>query len=511
MLNDMYSRKMPDILETISNISNSEVFTPPSVANRMLDIFPAEIWSNPDIKILDPCCKSGVFLRECAKRLMIGLSDIIPNEDERRYHILKNMLYGIAITELTALMSRRTLYCSKDCLSKESIIKFDDNCGNIVYDNIEHTFDSKGKCIYCGASQSQFNKENRDKHAYQFIHQEEIFNMKFDVIIGNPPYQISTNSSNRAQATPIYHKFVENAIKLNPQYISFIIPARWFVGGFGLDSFRDKMLNEQRLDVIHDYINAEECFPGVAIEGGVCYFLWNRSSISAKCEIISHNKGDVISCKRLLREENFNVFIRCSQSFSILQKVMDKKENSFSTIVSPRDPFGLNYIDESGKERVFKEFEKDKKKTNTPIYVQGWKKSGIPHVSLNKITTRFEYISKYKIFISKAYGWNGNLPCQVINQPFIGGVGDCCSMTYLMVGGYKERQTVENVLSYMKTRFFRFLVYLLKNTQNASQKVYSFVPVQDFNEEWTDEKLYKKYGITKDEQKFIESIVKEMK
>ncbi len=492
----------PDVLSCLANLSNDEVFTPPDLANAMLDTLPKEIWQDENASFLDPCCKSGVFLREIAKRLLVGLKEKIPDEQKRIDHIFKNQLFGISITEMTGMLSRRSVYCSKHANGKYSVCtKFKDESGNIIFKEIKHTF-KNGKCKFCGAAETEYGEKirvNLESHAYQFIHTltpEEIFNMKFDVIIGNPPYQLSDGGGTGSSATPIYQNFVNTAKKLNPRYLVMIIPSRWFAGGKGLDEFRDSMLNDKHIRVIHDYFDSSICFPGVDLSGGVCYFLWDRDTES-KCEVISTRSDIETSQTRYLLEEGAKTFIRFNEAVDIVRKVKKLNEKSFDSIVSHRKPFGLTskiQLRELGNSDC--------------VLTYAYPKNG--YIEKINVYSNTEAINKHKVFIAKAYGERGEFPYLVLGKPFLGEPNSCCSETYLLIGATDNKLEAENIISYIKTKFFRFLVLLKKNTQNAARNVYEFVPMQDFSKPLTDEYLYAKYKLTEEEINFIESMIRPM-
>lgn len=499
----------PDVLSCLANLSNDEVFTPPQLANQMLNMLPQELFQSPDTRFLDPCTKSGVFLREIAKRLIVGLADKIPDQQERIDHIMHHQLFGIAITRLTSMMSRRSLYCSKDASGKYSISQFDDEAGNICYRDIRHTW-VQGKCRYCGASQEVYDRgDDLESHAYEFIHTDNpntlYNNMTFDVIIGNPPYQLSDGGGNGASAMPIYHHFVENAKRLNPRFLSMIIPARWYAGGKGLDNFRNVMLNDDRICVIHDFPNANDCFSGVQIKGGVMYFLWNRDS-RGLCSVYSHNgtQIDGPSVRQLL-EDGKDTFVRYNIAVRVLRKVRTINKTSFMTLVSSRMPFGLPNTFKGNK---FKTDEDD-----LSIYVSGndsETKGSIAYVPKGMVSRGLEMIDWHKVYISKAGSGSDSFPHPILTKPFYGAPNTICNESYLVIGPFPNRNVCENVMSYIHTRFFRFLVLQKKNSQNAAKGVYEFVPLQDFSKPWTDEELYKKYGLTDEEIQFIESMIRPM-
>ena len=489
----------PDVLTCLANLSNDEVFTPPSVVNAMLDLLPEELWSDPNATFLDPVSKTGVFLREMAKRLMEGLAGAIPDQQARINHIFTRQLFALPITSLTALVSRRSVYCSKTANGKYSVCsEFGDEQGNIRFTPTRHTW-SNGKCVFCGASESVFGNRGDDleSHAYQFIHTqnpENIFNMKFDVIIGNPPYQLEDGGGTGSSAIPLYHIFIETAKKLNPRFLTMIIPARWYSGGKGLDEFRVSMLNDKRLSHLVDYFDSADCFPGIDLSGGVCYFLW-QNNYKGDCEITSNINGKSSTLKRPLLEKGCNSFIRFNEAVQIYTKIRKQEFVSFESIVSARKPFGdLSVMKTKSK--------KD------DIYTFAYPNNG--YTNRNSVTQGNEYISQHKVFISKAYGERGEFPYLVLGKPFIGFPETCCTETYLMIGPASNEDECNNIISYIHTKLFRFLVLFKKNTQNAAKGVYSFVPLQDFSEAWTDEKLYEKYDLTADEIAFIESMIRPM-
>lgn len=492
----------PDVLTCLANLSNDEVFTPPDVVNRMLDLLPPELWSNPSARFLDPVSKTGVFLREIARRLITGLAEQIPDIQERANHIFKHQLFGLAITELTGLVSRRSVYCSKTANGQYSVCtEFDDEQGNIIYEPVRHEWQN-GRCRYCGASREVYERDaSMESHAYQFIHTdnpENLFpDMRFDVIIGNPPYQLSDGGA-QASAIPLYHHFIRQAKKLKPRYLSMIVPSRWFSGGRGLDEFRDEMLRDAHISTIVDYPDATDCFPGVEIKGGVCYFLWERDRQSL-CKITTYIKDSVSTMERPLLERDCDTFIRYNEAIPILRKVQkyDEKAIKFSSLVSSQKPFGLRTYVQGADEY-------------SEGYLKLYANKHVGYISPDDITDTNKLIGKHKVFISSAYNAGDTYPHQIINKPFYGEPNSCCTETYIAIGPFGSKAEAENAISYMKCRFFRFLVLLLKISQHAAQKVYSLVPMQDFSESWTDEKLYAKYGITEDEITFIESMIRPM-
>jgi site-specific DNA-methyltransferase (adenine-specific) len=497
-MNKSYSSTYnPDVLSTLANLSSDEVFTPPHIVNQMLDMLPQELFSDKTTTFLDPATKSGVFLREITKRLIKGLEKEFPDLQERLDHILHNQVFGIAITELTSLLSRRSLYCSKYANSMYSLSLFKNPNGRIEYKKIKHKW-KKNKCVLCGANKNEYGKSDiLENHAYQFIHSkenEDIFKMKFDVIISNPPYHISTGGG-QAQATPLYDKFVINSILLKPRFLSMIIPARWYSGGFpAVRKFKKTFTEGNHIRVISDYPNSSDLFPGIEIKGGVCYFLWERD-YSGDCLFVNNyaNKK-VTKLERPLFEKEFETIIRYNEAIDILKKVQSKKENSFSELLSPLWPFTINSSfdtltsNQIEEDDIFCYVMKDK----------GW-------IRKKEINKNLDLVNKHKLFLPRSVGSADSKSDRL--KPIYGGPNTVCSGTYIVAGPFTSKKYAENIISYINTKFFHFLLSLMKITQDTAKSVYQYIPMQDFSEEWNDTKLFNKYNFSKEEIEYINEMV----
>lgn len=490
----------PDVLSCLANLSNDEVFTPPEVVNQMLDMLPQELFCNPDTTFLDPACKTGVFLREIAKRLIEGLEPQFPDLQERIDHIFHKQLYGIAITEMTSLLSRRGVYCSKYPNSEFSVSLFDDAQGNIRFKRLNHTWEN-GKCKYCGATQSEYDRStDLETYAYEIIHTrkpEEIFNMKFDVIISNPPYQLS-DGGNGKSAKPIYQLFVNTAKKMKPRYMTMIIPSRWFSGGKGLDDFRQSMLHDRSIRRLVDYENFKDVFPGVDLAGGACYFLWDRD-YSGACEVVNYSKTTPSIATRYLDE--YDTFIRQNLAVEIVKKVGSQATAFLSDRVSARKPFGLP--------------------TNYPP-----QEAGVPCWFIQRIGRKFAdkrdiddskgYLNKWKLLAPKApiagqtdftkpvaFYYEGNTR---IAKP-----GECCTESFIVVGAFDTEDEVLSYRSYIFTKTVRFLLLQTVVSQDVTKKNHCFVPdLGKYSGEYSDEQLCKMWGITDEEWAYIDSRIGEI-
>ncbi len=523
----------PDVLTCIANLSNDEVFTPPEFANQMLDTLAAawadandgaDIWANPDVTFLDPFAKSGVFLREIVRRLTDGLILTMPDLAQRVDHILTRQVFGIGITQLTALLARRSVYCSKFANGPHSVAKsFTTEDGNIWFERTEHTWGggkrefrvdpltseeitvyTNRKCLYCGAGEDDYARgDELETHAYAFIHTDDIKariaelfgdNMQFDVIIGNPPYQLSDGGYGTS-AAPIYQMFVEKALGLDPRFAVFVTPSRWFAGGKGLDEYRKKMLSDHRMHDIVDYPKLYEAFPGVKIRGGVSYFLWDREH-DGPCTIQTMWDGQPVGEKATRYLDAYDVLVRRNEAVPILDKVRALAEPTLDSRVSSRKPFGLptNFHGKPSPTAL-----------KAPVELFGSRR--VSWVDRAEIPLNDSWVDEWKVLMTAVQGTSAAIETKFLSRPILAGPGTACSETYLVAGRFEIEEEARRYAGYLRTRFVRFLVSLRKSTQHATKDVYSFVPDVPLDQDWTDALLYERYGLTGDEIAFIESQV----
>lgn len=507
----------PDVLSCIANLSNDEVFTPPLLANQMLDSLAeswaasnngADLWADRSVRFLDPCVKSGIFLREITSRLNKGLATQIPDLDERINHILTKQVFGIGITHLTSLLARRSVYCSKHAQGEHSIARsLASDDGNIWFERMEHRWGDT-KCEFCGAPKTVLDREEGlENYAYAFIHTNDIKariaelfggNMQFDVIIGNPPYQMKGGAGGTSDSS-IYHLFVGQAMRLEPRCLSMVVPSRWLAGGRGLDEFRKGMLGSHKLQRLVDFPVSKEVFPNVEVKGGICYFLWSEAQ-NGPCDVTVVRGDEEITSSRQLDE--FDVFVRDPRAVGILRKVLKAGEQPITDILTADTPFGIA--------TNFEGFHDKKKSGDIALhYVRGGKRA-IGFVPRSTIAKNVALIDKWKVLVPEAGSDGGQkIPDSVLGKPWLSPPPSVATQTFLAfwVASKEEALSLE---SYYRTKFFRHLVSLRKLTQHALRSTYSWVPQQSWDRTWTDELLYEKYGITKDEIAFINSMIRPM-
>lgn len=372
-------------------------------------------------------------------------------------------------------------------ITKRTLVGFKDYPINAHYfDDLINTLQNKSKQFRNRVTRSNYWKVERGKR------------MKFDAIVGNPPYQIS-DGGHGDSAKPIYNLFIEQGKALEPKYLSMIVPARWYSGGKGLDAFRKNMLNDDQLNILHDFPDTSDCFPNVNIRGGVCYFLWSKDK-HEDCLVFNH-KNSVIDSqfRRPLLEKDADTFIRYNKAITILRKIQSFSEPTMDDLVSSRKPFGLP--------TNFKDFTTTKTKEKN-LYLHRFGDNGF--IGIDQITNNVELVDKVKIFVPYASPGADDYPHLVLSKPIVAGVNTVCTETYLIIGLFDNELIAKNVAGYMRTRFFRFMLLLLRSAQHITKRVYALVPVQDFSILWTDEKLNKKYGITDEEVEFIKTLVKDV-
>jgi len=507
------------VLTCIANLSNDEVFTPPEFANRMLDTLAqawaadhdgANLWADPNVTFLDPCTKSGVFLREITSRLTKGLEEVIPDLQTRVDHILTRQVFGIGITQLTAMLARRSLYCSKHANGEHSIARsFNTEDGHVWFERTEHSWEN-GKCVFCGASQKSLDRgEDRETHAYTFIHTDDIKariaelfggDMQFDVIIGNPPYQLASDGGTRD--VPIYQHFVEQAKALEPRYLSMVIPSRWMASGLGLKEFRSTMLNDRSIRVLVDYINAAEVFSSVGINGGACYFLWDRE-YDGDCAVSSVRNGE-LSGSSLRPLNEFDVLVRDDRALGILRKALSLNEPSVNTILARDKEFGWT--------SNFDGFHAVEGPDDVPLFYIHKVRRNSGFINRSEVHKSSHLIDTWKLLVPAVGSGREREKSgvdMVLGPTLIVPSPSVCTQSYLFF--YVEtEQEAESIQSYYKTRFFRFLVSLRKITQHATHSTYQWVPMQTWDRTWSDDLLYAKYGISAEEQSYIETLIRPM-
>ncbi len=489
----------PDVLTCIANLSNDEVFTPPEFANRMLDTLEtawaeahggASIWADPTATFLDPFTKSGVFLREITKRLTDGLASAIPDLRERVDHVLTNQVFGIGITELTSFLARRSLYCSKFANGKHSVAaSLTTEQGNVWFGRTEHTWTGRNRerqvdplngseimveiaatarCKFCGANEADYSRgAELETYAYAFIHTTDIKaqiaqifgdDMHFDVIIGNPPYQLSDGGFGTS-AAPIYQLFVEKALELDPRYAVLVTPSRWFAGGKGLDDYRERMLGDHRLRNIVDYPKLYEAFPGVKIRGGVSYFLWDRD-YNGPCAVQTMWDGEPLGEGVSRYLDDFDVLVRRNEAIPILTKVRAKLEPRLDARVSSRKPFGLAT-----------NFKGSSSATGLKDAVQLFANQRIDWVERAALPTNKEWVDQWKVLMTRVQGTSAAVETKFLSKPIIAGPGTACTETYLVAGRFSTEPEARAYAAYLRTRFVRFLVSLRKPSQDAAKGV----------------------------------------
>ena len=502
--------RVPDILDVIAALSSDAVPTPPVLARALLDLLPEEVWSNPDYRWLDPATKSGSILREVARRLMDGLEGWEPDPQKRAEHILRNMIFGVGMTQVHGDMTRRSVYVSRDATSPVSAVRFDRHEGNLPFIHAEHDYptskngNTADRCATCGAPARLERGTSRENYAHAFIHgaypTEEMKDMQFDVIVGNPPYQIGDG---RTSESPLYHYFIDKAIALNPKYLAMIVPSRWFTGGKGLDDFRSRMIADRRLAKIVDNPKIFDCFPGVKIRGGVNYFLWDRDH-NSDCEFSTRIDGEITSTATRDLRKGYGVIIRDNEASGIVQKVRKAaEEDSIAKLFSSQFPFGQSITTN------FKGAKQMRFKNSVPL-VFG---THVGYIRPDQLERNHKWVDMWKVLLPKASSGDttqnedGLIVDVVLGEPIALAPGSACTQTYLVAGVFSSQAETANYAHYLSSKFVRFLTLQRKVTQDIRPDIFRFVPMLDMKRRWADADLYAHFGLTKKQADYIESVI----
>ena len=463
-------------------------------------------------KILEINSKTGLYplyvtyslyrrrLEEYVKAECIEMENVSVQEEQVVWDdIVTDNMFVICNTPMAVGITRRTLFGFRQ-VEKKANIKNEQLIEKATND--QETLVNEIKSV-------GFWKGNTSKQM-----------IAFNAVVGNPPYQVSLSDIS-SYAGSIYPLFIDIARNINPSYISMITPSRWMTkDGQGIkEEWVDEMINGNHFIKIYDYMNASECFPGVEIKGGVNYFLYSNH-YSGTCAHYLTQGGHTVMKDGRLNALDAGIIIRDSYAGNILEKVFAVEgkltnENSFASLISPRDFFTTKIDGESILGSNWKGFVDNEDAEHTvKFYLNkqlngkgfGWiKESDIPKNKQAK--------DVHKVYISKAYGAGESFPHQIIGVPFYGENNSVCSVTYIVIGyngEFKSQKECENAISYIKTKFFRYLVLIKKKTQNVTRELFQFVPLQDFSKPWTDEELYTKYGINLFEREYIDSLIKPM-
>lgn len=481
-----------DIFDYIPPQQTNQIFTPRRVVKLMVDLVVEnnpDIFSNYNVKFVDLYTKSGLYITEIVKRLNEGLKEQIPNSEERMRWILENQVYACAPSNIIYNIAKNFIFCNFKGVDSKNIVECD---------LTEHT-----------------KSGNAKKKLMELFGDDSL---KFNVIIGNPPYQ-EMDGGAQASARPIYHHFVRLAKELNPELISFIMPTRWYAGGKGLDEFRDEMINDIHLRELHDWLTPEDIFPNTNIRGGVCYFLWDKKYDNSKnlTRVVTHENNSITADDfRGMKVEGVDIFVRDGKAITILEKVfVDKNIDTMLNHVSSRRPFGFegNFIKESN-------FRKTNSGLTDPIQCYG-KGQIVGYVERDEITVRPQWIDIWKVYTPRANNIGTELNDDNLNT-FVGAPKTICTESYLVIGAELglDENSCNSLSKYLTTKFARYLHGIAKGSQDATSKTFKFVPIQNFSDKsdinWSvsvqelDKQLYEKYGLSDEDIKHIERRIKVM-
>lgn len=482
------------------------IFTPVAVADALLKQCDATTFSNRNARFLCPFSKSGTIVKELFHNLNFGLRNTIPNEIERKIHILRDMIYVIPVSEEAAILSRKALYGSNDASSEEAIrymgaqvFNEKESNGRVFYAPSSHTWE-KGCCVHCGVNIA----DEKDNPAIPFLHENigNITNMKkFDYIIGNPPYQRTTASV----SPPLYHLFVNKAKEIADEII-MITPSRWFTGGLGLDDFREVMLNDKGLSKMVHHPDAKEVFPDVSIAGGISYWHWSRNHNSDYCEFTIKKKGT--SHTSIIKMNEYDEgLIWEPENRSILDKVKAANITDEWLVdkISPVRPYGL--------ESNFRDFSATNNGNQVAVYCERGTVGYVDHSKVPVTNSKYyNMIYRRKVLVPKTGDAHlADKKRRVISEPFIAESPSCCTMTFLVASDNSiAEHDMENYVKFLKTKFVRYLIGMFANTQNVTKGRYKRVPALPMNRIWTDADLYAWANLSKDEIDIIEYRIIEM-